>query len=102
MPPSGLSHLCDQRASQPLSWQLAGARIRRTIATSPPPSGSDGPPIMNSSLVRFFSAFPLCALSIGTPVAFAQSLAPLLISTDERCAFTRVEDDSRPPALENC
>src|SRR5690606_10158337 len=102
MPPSGLSLLCDQRASQPLSWRLAGARIRRTIATSPPPPGSNGPPIMNSSLVRFFSAFTLCTLSIGTPVASAQSLAPLVVSTEERCAFNRVDDESLPLALENC
>lgn len=57
---------------------------------------------MNSSLVRFFSAFTLCILSIGTPVASAQSLAPLVVSTEERCAFNRVDDESLPLALENC
>ena len=57
---------------------------------------------MNSFLVRFFSAFTLCTVSIGTSVAFAQSTAPLLISTEERCAINRVDDDSLPLALENC
>lgn len=57
---------------------------------------------MNSSLVRFFSAFTLCTLSIGTPVASAQSLAPLVVSTEERCAFNRVDNESLPLALENC
>ena len=32
----------------------------------------------------------------------AQSQAPLLISTEERCAFNRVDDESLTLALENC
>lgn len=50
------------------------------------------------------SATLLCVLlSMGvTSSLFAQSQAPMLISTEERCAFNRVDDESLALALENC
>ena len=50
------------------------------------------------------SVLLLCALlGMGaTSSIFAQAQAPLLISTEERCAFNRVDDESLPLALENC
>ena len=46
----------------------------------------------------------LCALTlaVASSSALAQSQEPLLISTEERCAFNRVDDESLPLALENC
>lgn len=46
----------------------------------------------------------LCSLIIAVACsnAAAQSQEPLLISTEERCAFNRVDDESLPLALENC
>lgn len=54
------------------------------------------------SFIRPFAL--LCALSAAAICshALAQSQEPLLISTDERCAFNQVDDDSLPLALENC
>jgi len=48
--------------------------------------------------------FILCTLAGAgsVPTALAQSQAPLVISTEERCAFNRVDDDSLTLALENC
>lgn len=50
------------------------------------------------------SVLLLCALlGMGaTSSIFAQAQAPLLISTEERCAFNRVDDESLALALENC
>ena len=44
----------------------------------------------------------LCALSSAAlcSTALAQSQEPLLINTEERCSFNRVEDDSLPLAVE--
>lgn len=45
----------------------------------------------------------LALLGLGSlPSVHAQSEAPLLITTDERCAFNRVDDESLALALENC
>ncbi len=46
----------------------------------------------------------LCALLVmgAASNAAAQAQAPLLISTEERCAFNRVDDESLALALENC
>ena len=46
----------------------------------------------------------LCALSSAAlcPSVLAQSQEPLLISTEERCSFNRIDDDSLPLAIDSC
>lgn len=58
--------------------------------------------MINRSLVKFLGILGLCAPGMGPVAALAQSQAPMLISTEERCAFNRVDDESLPLALENC
>lgn len=58
--------------------------------------------MINSSFARFLCILSLSIPSLGIATAQAQSRAPLLISTEERCAFNRVDDESLPLALENC
>ena len=51
----------------------------------------------------FLSALSFCLLSSVTACSVhAQSQAPLLITTEEHCAFNRVDEESLPLALENC
>lgn len=54
-------------------------------------------------MTRFVPLFTLlCITATVSPVVAAQSPEPLLISTEERCAFNRVDDDSLPLALQSC
>ncbi|MFA5678111.1 MAG: tetratricopeptide repeat protein [Pseudomonas sp.] len=48
------------------------------------------------------STFVFCALLATATSSLAQSQEPLLISTEERCALNRVDDQSLALALENC
>ena len=60
-----------------------------------------GSAIMTRSIRPFVLLFPLLGLGVSAST-LAQSDQPLLISTEERCAFNRVDDDSLALALENC
>lgn len=51
---------------------------------------------------RFLALFGALSAAAVCSNALAQSQEPLLISTEERCAFNRVDDESLPLALENC
>ena len=56
-------------------------------------------------MTRFARLLALCASFCATAVCssvLAQSQEPLLISTEERCAFNRVDDESLPLALQSC
>ncbi|MEZ2744563.1 tetratricopeptide repeat protein [Halopseudomonas bauzanensis] len=57
---------------------------------------------MNKAFRRTVVLCALIGAGSGAPAALAQSQAPLVISTEERCAFNRVDDDSLALALENC
>ncbi len=51
----------------------------------------------------FLNVLSFCLLaSVATTATHAQSQDPLLISTEEHCAFNRVDEESMPLALENC
>lgn len=56
---------------------------------------------MTISVRRIYLLLILFGLG-SLPGAFAQADAPLLITTDERCAFNRVDDESLALALANC
>ncbi|WP_185268210.1 tetratricopeptide repeat protein [Halopseudomonas xiamenensis] len=57
---------------------------------------------MNSALRRVLILCTLTGAGGVVPAALAQQPPPLVISTEERCAFNRVDDDSMALALENC
>lgn len=59
---------------------------------------------MNTVFRRIVILCMLAGAGSGASAVLAQtqSQAPLVISTEERCAFNRVDDDSLALALENC
>lgn len=63
---------------------------------------SMGSAMITSSVRPFLLLFALLGLGTSATSALAQSDEPLLISTEERCAFNRVDDDSLALALANC
>lgn len=54
-------------------------------------------------MTPFLNALRCCLLiGISATSTYAQSQAPLLISTHEHCAVNRVDEESMPLALEQC
>lgn len=87
-----------------LSLRYERLLVKLALCADPAHNGRTHPVKGQPTMTRSVrSAVLLGALFMGATFnIYAQSQAPMLISTEERCAFNRVDDESLALALENC
>lgn len=85
-----------------MNASLAGGWPRQQTGAQWRQLQSMGHAAMHSSVRSVILFCALLGAAVGASSALAADEPPLLISTEERCAFNRVDDDSLALALESC